>query len=72
MLASSYTGRQALAEFLRGLGPQRGHWYSIILQPGLFGIDENVARAFPPLSKTSIDRGGNDAGGTVTLWLIAV
>ena len=51
MLASSYTGRQALAEFLRGLGPQRGHWYSIILQPGLLGIDENVARAFPPLSK---------------------
>ncbi len=55
MSASSYTGRQALAEFLCGLGAQRSHWYSIVLPTSTSGIDERV----------SIDRGGNDdVGGT--------
>ncbi len=51
LLASSYISRQALAEFLCGLGPQRGHLYLIILPAGISGIDDNVARAFLPLSK---------------------
>ncbi len=48
---SSYASRQELAEFLCGLGPQCHHWYSIILPNSTTGIDERVARAFPPLSK---------------------
>lgn len=49
--ASSYASRQALAEFLCGLGPQYGHWYSIILANSISGIDKRVARAFPSPSK---------------------
>ncbi len=53
MSASSSAGRKALADFFRGLEPQRGHWYSIILPSSTTASDERHARAFPPLSKVA-------------------
>ena len=51
MASSRTAGRQALGAFFRALQPERAHWYSIIISRQTTASDEQLYKAFPPLSK---------------------